>query len=65
MAFGFYQWAEKQLKPCPFCGESKIDILCQPEGWFLIRCWNCPASMRIYTKYQRQLIAFWNHRPKE
>lgn len=58
----FYRWTESKLRPCPFCGGHRIDVLPQPGESYLVRCQNCPAQMLIYTRHQGQLVASWNNR---
>lgn len=60
-----------QLLPCPFCGTHVTgrDILPQldPGGHnqscYLIRCWQCGASVFEVTRFKSQIAAKWNRRP--
>lgn len=57
---------KEKLKPCPFCGSTRIEFLPQTDHkefpeWRL-RCAECTASRTVFTKYQRQRVAEWNYR---
>lgn len=53
----------EQLKPCPFCGSTSIDIVQfrdkQLEG---IVCEDCPATMSDIHLTIKALIIKWNTR---
>ena len=55
-----------ELKPCPFCGERKIE-LDKPDllfyGWFC-QCPNCKATI-AYNGTRESAIEKWNHRAPE
>jgi len=61
---------EDKLKPCPFCGPFKKGAehnalkpkLFPWEHGYLVRCGNCPASMRVQTRFKIQAAATWNCR---
>ena len=68
-----YRWAEKRMKPCPFCGCTRIRILPQALlpgmskgfGYWMVRCWHCNVRKMVITNYQRQLVVEWNYRGTE
>ena len=55
-----------ELKPCPFCGERKIE-LDKPDllfyGWFC-QCPNCKATI-AYNGTRESVIEKWNRRAPE
>lgn len=68
-----FEWATKQLKPCPFCGEKPAFLIGEmpknvvldkkrPLKYYAIRCSSCNVTMKVFTRYQLQAIITWNHR---
>lgn len=55
-----FEWMTARLLPCPFCG-ARPYVLIQKVG-YLVCCQVCPARMLVTSKYQRQVVAEWNHR---
>jgi hypothetical protein len=68
-----------EIKPCPFCGNDKIEFYSEGPGGYLV-CSNCGArvgiDMGLFTDYNRHypyepddltirpLLNKWNTRPK-
>jgi Lar family restriction alleviation protein len=56
----------KNAKPCPFCGNTKIEVIPQKENYeWLIKCTVCGIKKFVYTAYKRQLLVEWNRRYKD
>lgn len=65
--FAEMEKAEKELKPCPFCGCQNVVILKDNEEWhrynllrFRVVCEKCSAQ--IYRGKIPQLVESWNRR---
>lgn len=57
----------EELKPCPFCGSTDIDILAYEEEYHTRRvanCINCGASGSVSDSVE-EAIESWNARPIE
>lgn len=50
------------LKPCPFCGSSRISV--RGATVFYVVCLDCETSSGCYTDRQ-EAIAAWNNRRNE
>ena len=59
---------DKQLKPCPFCGSSKIEKTVKMIGISSyarsrIECMNCGLKTRLFYSYQTGTVEeYWNRR---
>ena len=54
---------ENKLKPCPFCGESKLVVaekILTRERWY-VHCGNCKCRTFQYLD-RREAIEAWNRR---
>lgn len=56
-----YAEHERKLKPCPFCGNRRIRILPQPNG-FSVDCLECQAKIRVFSAFPGDIVASWNRR---
>jgi transcription elongation factor Elf1 len=52
----------KRALPCPFCGNTVIQLLPQKHGMMMIRCSICTANKLCVSSYVAQWLATWNHR---
>ena len=57
----------EELKPCPFCGESKnirviIDSLLFGENVYACKCMKCGARAPVSYKSGKYAIEHWNSR---
>lgn len=50
-----------KIKPCPFCGEEKIDIFTTLEGLTKLRC-PCCITVEQTGNTDNQAIQSWNRR---
>ena len=53
------------LLPCPFCGATGPtgpEVLPQPDGWKSVRCGQCGAMRKAFTRFTRDVVAAWNGR---
>ena len=61
-----YNFSNKKLKPCPFCG-GQAELLPQifpphsMEG-FMIKCRQCSANKLSFSHFQSQAVCEWNWR---
>jgi Lar family restriction alleviation protein len=56
--------SDAQLKPCPFCGITKIDGGYNDYGGFVSICANCNANGPPASEMSKDaIIAAWNTRP--
>lgn len=58
---------QKELKPCPFCGEGKnirviIDGLLFGENIYVCKCMKCGARAPVSYNSGKQAIERWNRR---
>lgn len=51
----------EKIKPCPFCGGKKIEIIRTNPCW--IRCYNCGADAPS-NESRKIAINIWNKRPR-
>ena len=51
----------EKLKPCPFCGNEKLEVRSTPFAGFTVRCWNdtCLAS-GPYKGTAEEAVDAWN-----
>ena len=59
-----------ELKPCPFCGSSSVEIMIDeftPPGkeWWMIVCNKCAAEYRSAFYRKKDVIERWNMRVNE
>ena len=52
---------EAELKPCPFCGSKRINVIIDTHDYYLIGCHDChtegPQANTVH-----EAIAKWNER---
>lgn len=66
-----YEWDNKQLKPCPFCGGDAIRVTLTAEdgldneGGDVITCIKCGASSHVEFGYKENLVSKWNTRIRD
>ncbi len=47
-----------KLKPCPFCGSRKLEIVTTIVRWGYVLCENCEASGPVHAEF----VKAWNTR---
>ena len=52
-----------ELRPCPFCWGTNLEVRSTPFVGFTVRCWNdtCLAS-GLYKGTEKEAIEAWNRR---
>ena len=53
--------SDKQLKPCPFCGQKNPNIYKNKYAW-VISCTNADCSAWVSKHLQKAAIETWNRR---
>lgn len=56
------------LKPCPFCGSNKCNVIEQTyynlSPTYGAKCWNCKAESWLFFDTKEEAIEAWNRRVK-
>ena len=59
------EWPVEELKPCPFCGDTDIEIIEPSECYdeFEVQCQECGARSE-WENSKEKAVANWNRRVK-
>lgn len=53
-----------ELKPCPFCGSSRVSLYQIRESWHA-ECRNCGASSSSFADHRDYAAEAWNRRAED